>query len=1436
MRKYIYVSLGTALLIVASAYAGSFTNDFSNPTPAGFMLNGGSRPSGDPYPAIENGYLALTYAENSEQGTIVLDELDPGATIASFTANFKVRIGGGSSTPADGIAFFFGSDLDIMGTFGEEGPTTAAGITVCFDTYDNVDGDPMNGIGEAPAIDVKVNGVEITHKMLDVFFMLSDTFTNVVIQLNGNGTMNVVFKNTVIYTNLYLTGYTPITSGRFAIGARTGGLNENNWIDDLSITTVVAGAPTAPTFITQPQSQTVQEGSPVTFSILPGGTPPFTFQWLKDNVAIADATNLSYTISSAPFSANGAKFKARVSNSVGSIDSDEAILTVIQDTNAPTIVSAQGSDTFNTVTVVFSEAVTAASAGSAGNYKADKGLNITSATIINSTTVRLGTSPQTPGEVYTLTVNGINDTASVPNPIAANSTIAFSAWAVSAGGLKFETWSGLDTGDNNLDNTLLADPRYPNSPDFVARTSAFDSRPAYPNDSHEGYGGKMSGWLTPPETANYRFFIYSDDSSRLFISTDDKPANLGATPIAEETGCCNIFTEPPSPRTSEPIRLTAGQKYYVQVIWKEGTGGDYCQVAWRKEGDSTPAGSLRPIPGNFLSSYGDPGVANVQITQQPGNTGTTENKTATFSVAATGAPAPVFYQWQRAEPGTTTFLDIPWATGASYTTPALKRATDNGAKYRAVAFVFGKSATSTEATLTVEVDLTPPALVNAIPGENFKSVRLVFSEAMDPVSAAVAGNYTIPGLTVSGAKLLAPNTVQLTTSQQAEKTTYTVTVNANVKDTAIPPNGIDPAANSKSFVSLTYLPGVMKFEAFTGISGTAVTDLTGSAKYPNSPDEVRLVPGYEGPSGYGDNYGARVSGFIAPKTTGNYIFYMASDDLGELWLSTDDDPANKVKIAYEPGWASSREYTGDAGGRRPNCAIGACENVSQPIRLEAGKRYYSELLYKEGGGGDNGAVAMKLETDPDPENGSAPVGGDLVGTAIAPAVLQSISLPVDLASPIGSGDVSKAGFTARVWQANQDTGGTTLYNSASRAEQQLAGAVVSKTAPGVAGLGNFADLSAAVNGVFPISTYINWNQEAGPGGDGTEFGNFQSTSTPSRPDQRIPGIPGTGSTTGRVTDNIAAEVITYVEFPQPGLYFMGVNSDDGFRVAATDQTPVNNQAVVVQAPPSVAGAYYNVDGSRGGGFKPITGTVSGKLVAASPYEACSDLTNPDALKGNIALITRGVCEFSSKVQRARQAGAIAAIVVNSRDIDSGDGMWPIVMGIGSAGYQDIPAVMITKPDGLKLKAALDAGENITVSITADTTPVVGQFDGERGAADSVFVLNVAQAGVYPFRCVWWEGGGGANLEWFTVTMDGEKILLNDTSNPKALKAYRTRTYAPPVTPAISVERSGLNIVLTFKGVLQAADKVDGPYADVTGATSPATIPASGSMKFYRARR
>jgi hypothetical protein len=65
---------------------------------------------------------------------------------------------------------------------------------------------------------------------------------------------------------------------------------------------------------------------------------------------------------------------------------------------------------------------------------------------------------------------------------------------------------------------------------------------------------------------------------------------------------------------------------------------------------------------------------------------------------------------------------------------------------------------------------------------------------------------------------------------------------------------------------------------------------------------------------------------------------------------------------------------------------------------------------------------------------------------------------------------------------------------------------------------------------------------------------------------------------------------------------------------------------------------------------------------------------------------------------------------------------------------------------------------------------IGVFDGGRGASDSVFDIVVTKAGLYPFRVLWFEGGGGANIEIFSL-VDGEKVLINDPDVEGAIKAF-----------------------------------------------------------------
>ena len=133
-------------------------------------------------------------------------------------------------------------------------------------------------------------------------------------------------------------------------------------------------------------------------------------------------------------------------------------------------------------------------------------------------------------------------------------------------------------------------------------------------------------------------------------------------------------------------------------------------------------------------------------------------------------------------------------------------------------------------------------------------------------------------------------------------------------------------------------------EVYTGIGGTAVRDLTSAPAFPDSPGSVGYVTDFEAPTDVLDDYGQRLRGYVMPPVSGNYVFWIASDDGGELWLGTDSTPNSRRRIATVNGWTSPREWT-----REPN-------QRSAPVPLEAGQIYYVEALMKEGGGGDNLSV------------------------------------------------------------------------------------------------------------------------------------------------------------------------------------------------------------------------------------------------------------------------------------------------------------------------------------------------------------------------------------------------------------------------------------------------------------------------------------------------
>lgn len=684
----------------------------------------------------------------------------------------------------------------------------------------------------------------------------------------------------------------------------------------------------------------------------------------------------------------------------------ESLIVGGADTVAPTLVSAATAGNPSGLLVVFSEGLSPATATDKSNYAINNGVTVNSAVLWgNDFTVLLSTTAIAPGQFYELTVNGVKDVAG--NSLAANTKAQF---LQVDGVIQRRVFDG--TGGSVASLTNL--PKFvQNLPDDVTYPNLLEG----PVNYRDTYGTQFRGYVTAPVTGDYIFFISSDDPSNLFLSTDENPANRHL--IANETAWSNsrqwqtsggssdlaAKRSDQSPNTTWPdgntIRLTAGKRYYIEALQVEGGGGDNIAVTWKLPTDAAePNDGDSPIPGKYLSVFGvTSGPA--AIATPPGNQTAFEPVPATFSVVPGGTP-PWTYQWL------SNGVAIKGATRATYTTPTT-RVADSGTKYSVAISNPFSTVTSAAATLTVISDTTPPVLYRAVGSATLNQVTLVFSEAVGAAATNLA-NFSIPGLTISRAILTSGGTnVVLTTSAQNTNTVYNVTVK-DVKDLG-PGLVVAPNPTTIKFTSWFLNKGGALQLYWTNITANNIAGLTNNARFPNEPSFTTLEPAFEyplnGANEAGSTYGNQLIAYLSPPTTGDYVFFICSDDPSILYLSTDATPANKKLIAQETGWSNARQWTASGGGsdlsakRSDQFALSEWPTPNQ-ITLTAGKLYYMEALHTEGGGGDNVGVTWIKAGDADPVDVTTPaIPGANLYTFMNPDVITAkiaITSPADKAT------------------------------------------------------------------------------------------------------------------------------------------------------------------------------------------------------------------------------------------------------------------------------------------------------------------------------------------------------------------------------------------------------------------------------------------------------
>jgi hypothetical protein len=110
-------------------------------------------------------------------------------------------------------------------------------------------------------------------------------------------------------------------------------------------------------------------------------------------------------------------------------------------------------------------------------------------------------------------------------------------------------------------------------------------------------------------------------------------------------------------------------------------------------------------------------------------------------------------------------------------------------------------------------------------------------------------------------------------------------------------------------------------------------------------------------------------------------------------------------------------------------------------------------------------------------------------------------------------------------------------------------------------------------------------------------------------------------------------------------------------------------------------------------------------------------------------------------------------------------------------YLDLPAGVTT--------LAVNATDGFRMTVASNPSDVfgtaLGLFDHRAITTETRFNVVVPTAGIYPARLVWYrmtkaaDNSGDASLELYTINADGSKSLVNDSADPKALKAYSKRT-------------------------------------------------------------
>ena len=498
------------------------------------------------------------------------------------------------------------------------------------------------------------------------------------------------------------------------------------------------------------------------------------------------------------------------------------------------------------------------------------------------------------------------------------------------------------------------------------------------------YGARLRAWLTPPQTGSYTFGLSATNAGELWLSTDQDPAHA-----VQLASCQGWSAGLRNYQPAQPVRLTAGQPYYLEVRHQHEWGPGYVSVTWR-----LPDGSQfgQPIAGAYLRPYeaGAPGPDAPTLTVE-------QASMSTQYLDGLGRPVQTV-QWQ-ASPTKHDLVQVQQYDGLGREPrqflPYAADSTSGGYRPRGL-FEQGRyygqlppTGPPSPQDMTRGVARTGVAYAEtmfeasplnrvaaqAAPGETW---RLTGGHAVERVERPnvfadsllrFAPGYGPRDLDPHCQGSYAPGELWgvLTRDEHgywaAEWKDKLGQVVAKAVQTQALGQGtgaarrwlrtlyayddfqhlrcvLPPEASRRQLAAVRALapappPTGVRLQRWDNAPGTRLADIP-LAQPPTSTRVLSQLETVTASSPDNFHYGARLQAWLLPPQNGNYTFYLSGNDAAKAWLSLDGNPAHKVALNASSIFTQGpRDYTAND------------EQKSAVVALRADRVYYLEVQLKQ---------------------------------------------------------------------------------------------------------------------------------------------------------------------------------------------------------------------------------------------------------------------------------------------------------------------------------------------------------------------------------------------------------------------------------------------------------------------------------------------------------